>query len=107
MSQLNLEFERAHRRLIRAVDDAVAAIGLDVAAGACDARKQDICDALSGRENRHLRSEWVTAIANRAPEEHRRAIAAALVGPLGYEIAPKKQLTPEEEIARLRAALRG
>lgn len=106
MTQTDLEFESAQRRLIRAVEDAVNAIGLVVAAGACDASKQVISDTLAGRESRHLRSEWVTAIARYAPEEMRRAIARALVEPLGYEVQPKKKLTAEEENRRLKAALK-
>lgn len=106
MSQTDLEFEDPQRRLIRVVEDAVAAMGLVVAAGHCGASKQSIVDALAGRDSRHLRSEWVTQIAKHAPEEFRRAIARALVEPLGYVITTPKKRTASEENQSLKAALR-
>jgi hypothetical protein len=88
------------------VADAVDAIGLVQAAGACDARKSELADALSGREGRYLRVEWLMAICDIAPPDYRSKIIDALVSWQGLAVMPVKQLTPEERAERLEQKLR-
>lgn len=109
MTQAALDFgrsdriERAYRRVLRAVADAVDAIGLTQAAGACDARRSELSDAISGREGRYLRVEWLLAICDVAPPDYRQRIVAALVEWQGLSVQPARPLTPEEKLERLRA----
>lgn len=106
MTQEILDFGRAervtaaHRRLLRVVGDAVDAISLLVAAGACDARKSELADALAGREGRHFRTEWLLAIMDAAPD-HRARIAAAMLEWLGMTAAAARARTAEERLADL------
>lgn len=88
---------------MRACNDAVDAISLIVAAGACGTRTQDLSDALAGRSSRYLRIEWVLAIADVSPVDFKHRIALALVSWLGLKVEAQKPLKPEEKLARLEA----
>lgn len=107
MSQEGLDFGRdfrvteAHRQLMRVVNDAVDAIGLMIAAGACGCRTPELSDVLAGRSNRYLRVEWMLAIADIAPLDFKLRIADALVGWMGFRAEARKPLTPAEKLARL------
>ena len=107
MSQGSLDFGRlhrvdiAHRQLLRILTDAVEAVGLHQAAGACDARSSELADALARREHRYMRVEWVFAICDIAPPDFRIRIADALVNWLGLRVEAAKKLKPEERLARL------
>lgn len=92
---------RARRSLLRHTDDCVDAVGNDVACGAAQCRRQDLRDMLSDRDGRRLETAWVWAIAAVSPAELRAAVAAALVEPIGFGVAPLKPLTVEERLARL------
>lgn len=111
MSQESLNFgredrvSRAYRRVLRAVSDAVDAIGLLVAAGACDCAKSDLLAALADREHRHLRVEWLMAICDASPPDFRARIIAALVDWQGLAVIPVRPLTAEEKLERLEARL--
>lgn len=102
-----LDFGRSHRvaaayrRLLRTVSDAVDSIGLLQAAGACDARRSELADAINGRDGRYLRVEWLMAIIDASPQDFRARIIDALVEWQGLTVLPVKQLTPEERLARL------
>lgn len=104
---LHWSAEEDHRAILRVIDDAIAQVGLDVAAGACRADAADVRNAVSERNGRHLRVRWAQAIARIAPLETRIEIARAFVGPLGLDVVPAKELTPEQKIERLTGALRG
>jgi hypothetical protein len=107
MSQASLDFgrsdriARAYRKVLRTVGDAVDAIGLLEAAGACDCSKSDLVAALADREHRHLRVEWLLAICDAAPPDFRARIIESLVAWQGLVVQPAKELTPEERLARL------
>lgn len=83
MSQQDIDFGRDHRvseaqrDLMRVVNDAVDAVGLMIAAGACGCRTQDLSDALTGRSNRYMRIEWVLAIRDVAPLDFKQRIVQA------------------------------
>jgi len=105
-----LDFGRDHRvsegqrSILRVLNDAVDAVSLIVAAGACGCRTQDLSDSLSGRSNRYMRIEWVIAIRDVSPPDFRQRINEALVGP-GYKIEPIKPLDAKEKLARLEARI--
>ena len=107
MSQEALDFGRSHRvataygRLLRTVSDAVDAIGLLQAAGACDARKSELSDALHGRDGRYMRVEWLLALIDAAPPDFQARIYAALSEWQGLTMARAKPKTAEEPIAEL------
>jgi hypothetical protein len=110
MSQEALDFGRDHRvteqqrRVLRAINDAVDAMGLIVAAGACGCRTSELSDALSGRSNRYLRIEWVLAIQDMASPDFQDRISDALVA-AGRKVEALKPLKPEEKLARLEARI--
>lgn len=91
----------AYRKLIRTVSDAVDAIGLLQAAGACDARKSELSDALHGRDGRYMRVEWLLALLDAAPPDFRARIYDALCAWQGVITAPAKAKTPEERLAEI------
>lgn len=92
---------RARRSLLRVTDDCVDSVGNDVACGAAQCRRQDLRDMLSDRDGRRLETAWVWSIAAVSPAEMRAAVAAALVEPIGFGIAPIRPLTDAERLARL------
>jgi hypothetical protein len=107
MDQGSLDFGRdyrvteAQRALMRALNDAVDAVSLIVAAGACGCRTPELSDALAGRQGRYMRVEWVLAIADIAPSDFKHSIATALVSWMGLRIEAGRKLKPEEKLARL------
>ncbi len=111
MSQEALNFGRGDRvsrafaHVLRVVHDAVDAIGLVQAAGACDCAKSDLLAALNDRDHRHLRVEWLMAICDVAPPDYRARIISALVEWQGLAVVPVKPLTAEEKLARLESRL--
>jgi hypothetical protein len=110
MSQEALDFGRDHRvsesqrRVMRALNDAVDAVGLIVAAGACGCRTSELSDALSGRSNRYLRIEWVLAIQDVSSPDFQVRISQALVAN-GLEVKSERKLKPEERLALLEARI--
>lgn len=111
MMQESLDFGRSHRvaaayrKVLRALNDAVDAVGLLQAAGACDARKTELHDALADREGRYIRLEWLLAICDIAPADYRARIVTAFVEWQGLAVIPVKPLTAEEKLARLEQRL--
>lgn len=71
MSSLMLDFgaadgtARAYRDLVRATDDAVGVLGLEVAAGAVGVSKSDLRAMLDGRNGRRLPTDVAAVIARR------------------------------------------
>lgn len=55
---------------------------------------------IGGAEDRELQVEWIPIIIGLAPDANRRAILEALAGPAGHEVQRRKELTPEEKLAR-------
>lgn len=107
MSQELLDFGRDHRvaeaqrALHRAVNDAVDAVSLIVAAGACGCRTAELSDVLANRSHRYLRVEWLLAIADISPPDFRLKIATALISWLGLRVVPQRELKPEEKLLML------
>lgn len=92
---------QALRDVMRVANDAVDAIGLMVAAGACGCRPPELADVLGGRPNRYLRIEWLLAIADIAPIDFKLRIADALVNWMGMKAMSARPLKPEERLAVL------
>jgi hypothetical protein len=95
---------RCARALTRAVEDAVAAIGLTPAAGACDTTAAELSEALAGgrgKRARRMPMEWVIAIAMLAPVELRDAIFESLLAPFNLRVCAGKPLSDAEYIALL------
>lgn len=112
MSPIPLDFGRsdrlgrAARNVRRALEDAIAALGLSVAAGACDCTPAELSDAVSGRKGRRLPIEWVQAIALASAPSYRDPIVAALLEPLGLVAAAPRPLDGEAYSALLEARVR-
>jgi len=112
LMQQAIDFGRDHRvseaerGLLRILNDAVDALGLMVAAGACGCRTQDLSDALSGRSNRYLRIGWVMAIADISSPDMQRKVSGALVGWLGFEVKDARPLDDRTARLELEAALK-
>lgn len=70
--------EKFYRRYVLAVGDAVQAITLGVAAGACGVRSQDLHDMLEGHKGRRLPTDVGAVIAAMVSGELRDAIVLAL-----------------------------
>lgn len=107
MSQATLDYgndfrvTQALRDVLRVVNDAVDAVGLMIAAGACGCRSAELADVLAGRSNRYLRVEWLLAIADIAPIDFKHRIGDALVSWMGMKATSARPLKPEERLAIL------
>ena len=95
----------AQRHVLRIMNDAVDALGLMTAAGACGCRTQDLSDALAGRANRYIRIDWVLAlldVCRLSFPDLRMKLARALVEWSGVDVSTGRKKTPAEELAELR-----
>lgn len=82
------QVRRDNRRLVLAVEDAVAVLGLGVTAGAIGGTATGLRDTLDGRNGRRLPVEWAAIIAERVgPGSHRDAILVAIKSMFGL-VAP-------------------
>jgi hypothetical protein len=106
-SQLSLDYgqadriERGRDELADALFAAVKELGWKRSADACGARQQDLNDALRDRQGRHIRIEWIWAIADAAGGDFKARIVEAVNRPVGMTAVPSKILTPEDRLARL------
>lgn len=70
---------RSYRQLVRAVEDAIAVLGLDVAAGATGIGKSDLLAMVQGRNGRRLPTDVAAVIADRVGHgKYRDAITGAV-----------------------------
>lgn len=93
---------RAYRDLVRAVEDAIAVIGLDVAAGAVGVGKSDLRAMLDGRNGRRLPTDVAAVIARRVDGSYRDHVLAAVRALFGIVDAPESD---RDYIHRLEGAL--
>lgn len=64
-------------------------------------------DALRENGGKHVHLRWLVVVADMAPAgDAKQALAAELAGQLGYDVEERRDLTAEEELAALRAAVR-
>jgi hypothetical protein len=87
------------RRLLREVVDFV---GCKEVAYDLDVSPSALLHALDERERHHVRAEWIPYLIRRAPNDSVLEFLASL---RGLELVPRKELTPEEELARLKEEL--
>lgn len=100
--------ERMLRRRQEVLDilrEIVAVLGLKRLAHECGCSESRLAEAIGGREGRHVRIDWALIALEAAPDHLADALARALVGPR-YSLERRRQLTPAEELERLRDALR-
>jgi hypothetical protein len=94
--------ERGRDELADALMDAVRDLGgMRRAADAIGAREQDLNDAIRQREGRHIRIDWVWALAEKAGAEAEERVARAVNRPMRRVATKAPQLTPEQRLARL------
>lgn len=111
MTQGTLDFgpsdrvDRAYTRVLAALCDCVESIGVNNAAAVCRTRRQDLNDALSGREGRYVRLEWLLAILDASPLDERARLNAALMKWQGLVAAPERPRTPAERLSSMREAI--
>ena len=81
----------AYRKMVRAVDDAVQALSLEVASGATDIAKPDLRAMIDGRNGRRLPTDVAAIIARRiGPGVYQDAILAAVREMFGVvEVKPE------------------
>lgn len=105
MSQSGFDFGPLHRssdgatRAYEAIKATVAYHGQETIATALGIDDSDLGRALK-RKGRGVWLEYAIAIGSVALPEVRMRLANALVDPLGCEAVPKRQLTPEEKLAK-------
>lgn len=91
--------EHVTRRFLRALDEAVTAMGGPViAAGVCDCSKSELSDALERRAYRYMRVEWVFAIADASAPFYRSKILEAFVAHLGFKVERREPMTPAQRL---------
>lgn len=89
------------RRLLRRMAEA---IGLKQVAYELDVAPSQLSHALDERE-RNLPAKWVRYLLRAAPKELREAYVRGLATMIGCELAEAPVMTPEQELAALKAAL--
>lgn len=87
--------------VLDALRDAIAVITPKELAYRLDIQPSYLSDALRGHDRKGLRAEWIPIILAMAPDSVRAAILTAMAAPCGYEVVRRRDLTPEERLARL------
>lgn len=102
------EFKRARseQTLLEAIRLAVAKISIKELAYELDVSPSLLADALAERSNKGVRASWLVTIVDMAPMHEALAVLNALADLKRCEVAPRKELTPEEKAARLEEKLR-
>lgn len=94
---------QAVARVLREIADAATIKEL---AYRCDVSPSLLAAALGERERNYVRAEWLPVFLAAASEIQQRELLGALAGAFGYEVARRRQLTPEERLQRLEENLR-
>lgn len=99
--------ERGRDELADALMEAVRDLGgMRRAAEAIGAREQDLNDAIRQREGRHIRIDWIWALAEKAGADAEEQIAQAVNRPMRRTSIPLEVITPEQELADLKRRVR-
>lgn len=112
--QLDLEYVLEARsnagwlRLPRAIRTGAAALGHSVLVERTEIQASILSEALADRGKRHIQARWLVTLLTEAPETEaeRAALTGVLTALAGYDIAPRKTLTPEEKLAALEEAVK-
>jgi hypothetical protein len=62
---------------------------------------QYLSDAFAERDRKGVKASWIPVIIALAPDPARAAILRALAAPVGYDVQRRRELTPEEKLARV------
>lgn len=88
-------------RLLDVLRDAVMVITPKELAFRLDIQPSYLSEALRGHDRKGIRAEWIPTILAMAPEANRIAILGELAAQCGFEVIRRKDLSPEERLARL------
>ncbi len=88
-------------RLLDALRDAVVLITPKELAYRLNVQPSYLSDALHGIARKGIKAEWIPVILAMAPDSARLAIIASLAAPCGLEVVRRKDLSPDERLARL------
>jgi hypothetical protein len=97
--------EQIAARLRRHLGNAVDSMGLGVAAGATDAPKSDLRQAVDGAPGRYVRLDWIVPLLRLASSDDRAAFIADLLGAFDLEAVPRLRRSPERRLLDLEALL--
>ena len=97
--------EQIAGRLRRHLANAVDSIGPGVAAGAIDASRSDLRQALNGDPGRYVRLDWIVPLLRLASGDDRAAFLAELLGAFGLEAVPVTRRSAERRLLDLEAAI--
>jgi hypothetical protein len=112
MIQGSLEFGRLYRlddefkTAFRAVENAVDAVGLIVAAGASGMDTPDLSKTFAPNSGRHLRLRTVMGVGAVAGLDDRRRIIQPIARLFGFDIQQAKPMDDKEARVRLEEALK-
>ena len=108
MTQLALAYdpgyrsEAAYARVLAAVVDIVARVGLKEAAHALDAQPSVLSHALAGRDRHTVRAEWLPYFLAHDTDG---ALIRALADCGDWEVSRRVELTPAQRLERIERAL--
>lgn len=91
----------AWSRVLDVLRDAIAVITPKELAFRLDIQPSYLSDALRGHDRKGIKAEWIPTILAMAPDANRMAIVGELAAMCGLEVIRRKDLTPEERLARL------
>lgn len=110
--QLALEYQddeaarAAWHAVHMAFGDAVDMMGLKEVAYRLDVRPSQLADAIAERDRHRIAGEWIVLLLTFCPPIPRAMLVHALNDVAGFEGAtPRRDLTPAEELAKLKAHL--
>ncbi len=97
--------DQIEARLRRHLANAVDSIGPGTAAGAIDASRSDLRQALDGAPNRKVQLGWIVPLLRLASTDDRNAFLSELLAPLGLEALPIQRRSMERRLLDLEAAV--
>jgi hypothetical protein len=97
--------EQIVARLRRHLGNAVDAIGPGIAAGAVDASRSDLRQALNADPGRYVRLDWIVPLLRLASTDDRAAFLGELLGAFGLESVPVTRRSAERRLLDLEAAV--
>ena len=112
MSQVAIDFgptessRSSWLETLEAIKEIVSSVGLKQLAYDLDVSPSLLGDALAERDRKGVRAEWLPTLLARASDMQAEALLTALAGPRGFDVERREVLTAEEELRRLKRAIR-
>ena len=91
-TQGTAEWEHAKEALIQAI----ALITPKELCWRLGIKEQYLSDAIFERDRKSIKAAWIPTILAMAPDSAREAVLRALADPVRFDVARRKELTPEE-----------